>query len=57
MAIGDEAHLHKPKQKSAKRIWEEYKMQTAEKDTQNKKGGHWEGGLLPFLFAEKGIKM
>lgn len=32
-------------------------MQTAEKDTQNNKGGPWEGGFLPFLFAEKGLKM
>lgn len=56
MAIWDEAHLHEPKQKSAKCIWEENKMQTAEKDTQNNKGGHWGGGFLPFLFADKGVK-
>lgn len=32
MASWDEAHLHEPKQKSAKCIWEENKMQMAEKD-------------------------
>lgn len=39
--LWDEAHLHKPKQKSAKCIWEENKMWKAEKNMENNKGGLW----------------
>lgn len=43
--LWDETHLLEPKQKPAKCIWGENKMWTAEKDTENNKGGPL--GALP----------
>lgn len=52
--LWDETHLLEPKQKPAKCIWEENKMWTAEKDTENNKSGP---GCFAFLLVEKGVRM